>query len=184
MLCGAHAIWCNALACFLAQWLQRLLQRRVGGQGGQLLCVRHWLCTPAAWHWSSSRAQVTCNRPMSCTRTPVHICCLRPACVDELQLVMTQVQRSDPARPFKVAVRIMPDNTYRGAPRHSCLAAAASYMSVDCTCSCAVSRCDPQVPGLPALVEVLNTSNQFSTFVKGLRVEWQRMAEQPQAGHS
>ncbi len=30
-------------------------------------------------------------------------------------LVMTQVDALDPLRPFKVAVRIQPDNTYKGA---------------------------------------------------------------------
>lgn len=44
-------------------------------------------------------------------------------------------------------------------------------------CIRAVSRCDPPVPGLPALVEQLNTSNQFSDFIKALRAEWQAMVD-------
>ncbi|KAL6759531.1 hypothetical protein V8C86DRAFT_2574226 [Haematococcus lacustris] len=70
---------------------------------------------------------------------------------DELQLVMTQVQASQPARPFIVAVRVLPDNSYQ------------------------VTQCEPHVESLPTLLTALNTSNNFSCFVKSLRLAWQQM---------
>uniref|UniRef100_A0A7S3VTS5 Kinetochore protein SPC25 n=1 Tax=Dunaliella tertiolecta TaxID=3047 RepID=A0A7S3VTS5_DUNTE len=71
---------------------------------------------------------------------------------DELLLEMTQVQASHPQRVFKVAVRVLPDNSY------------------------SVTQCDPPVEKLPQLVQQLNLSNSFGDFVKSLRQEFSKLA--------
>ncbi len=45
-----------------------------------------------------------------------------------------------------------------------------------CVCTTAVTKCNPSVARLPELVKQLNKTNQFSDFLRGLRIEFQALA--------
>ncbi|MEW5311170.1 MAG: hypothetical protein WDW38_002906 [Sanguina aurantia] len=70
---------------------------------------------------------------------------------EELELVFTQIDTHDPERQFCFAVRILPDNSYQ------------------------VTRCQPEVEQVSALLLQLNSSNNFAAFVQALRAAFQSM---------
>ncbi|KAK9823360.1 hypothetical protein WJX72_002198 [[Myrmecia] bisecta] len=70
---------------------------------------------------------------------------------EELQLVFTQIDRQHTEREFMFAVRVMDENQYE------------------------VTKCNPEVDALPALLQRLNESKNFSKFVRGMRRHFQQL---------
>eukprot|EP00798_Chlamydomonas_sp_ICE-L_P002989 gene2989-12997_t len=71
---------------------------------------------------------------------------------DELQLVFTQIIRSNPTQEFVINVQISAENTYN------------------------VTKSEPAIPKLPELVQRLNQDNNFSAFIKKARAEFVAMS--------
>ena len=69
---------------------------------------------------------------------------------EELTIELTQVDRGEPERTFSFAVHVGADNRY------------------------SVTRCEPALEGIGALVQKLNTSNDFAAFVRAMREAFQR----------
>ena len=72
---------------------------------------------------------------------------------EELSVEFAQIDRSEPERAFTFAVHVGADNRY------------------------SVTRCEPELEGVGVLVEQLNTSNDFSAFVRTMRTAFQRGLE-------
>mmetsp|Transcript_13008 Transcript_13008/g.47535 ORF Transcript_13008/g.47535 Transcript_13008/m.47535 type:complete len:229 (-) Transcript_13008:1664-2350(-) len=64
---------------------------------------------------------------------------------DELQVIFTQIDPKDPSRQFCFSVRVHDSGVYD------------------------VTQCEPKVDGIAEMVETLNSSNNFSNFVKAMR---------------
>ena len=75
-----------------------------------------------------------------------------PGAGNNLRVVFTLVDPAAPARRFCFNVRVSQDDTY------------------------AITDCEPRVAALPALVDQLNATNLFSTFVQSMRREFVALA--------
>lgn len=60
--------------------------------------------------------------------------------------------------------------------RRHCLLASARVLADACSAR-AVERCEPMVPDVGDLIDALNSSNDFSAFVRKMRREFKKLAQ-------
>ena len=72
---------------------------------------------------------------------------------ERLQLIFTQIDERNPKRVFTFQVFVDPNDHYH------------------------IERCEPMVPNVEHLVDALNTSNDFSAFVRKMRREFKLLAQ-------
>jgi len=102
---------------------------------------------------------------------------------DELHLVFTHVHAKQPERQFVLGVKILPDSTYQGRfcnthtltdnPHVHFHTQQLTNPATNCR---AVTKCEPQLESMPRLLARLNTSSDFSEFVKAARSEFKKVA--------
>jgi len=73
---------------------------------------------------------------------------------ERLRLIFTQIDERNPKRVFCFQVFVDPNDHYH------------------------IERCEPTIPAIDALTESLNSSNDFSAFVRGMRREFKLLAAQ------
>lgn len=110
------------------------------------------------------------------------------ACVDadkadELLLIFTHIDPSSHPREFLIGLHAEEDNTYHGAFSACIVLHVCGTMShlfsglLILSGSCAVTRCQPALEGLDAMLANLNRTNGFKTFIRDVRKKFRKLVD-------
>ena len=99
---------------------------------------------------------------------------------DELLLIFTHIDPSSHMREFLLGVHVQEDNTYNGASqtlffKHPQGQMTILFPTTDPHGCCAVTRCQPALEGLDAMLADLNRTNSFKTFVRHVRRHFRKL---------